>query len=125
MNQKEFEHWLKVTASSEYRWVEDEITRLNGRGALYYTGGENGIYMRLSPDGKLTAGTYEGAIPHIGEALFTQKTEHQYASFSEASQAALEFGGIQFLVDMLSSDRIPQIPPPDEESAWMGMDMTM
>lgn len=123
MTQHELEHWLKVTASSEYRWVEDEITRRGGRGALYYTGGEDGIYMRLSPDGRLTAGTYEGAAPHIGEALFTQKAEHQYASFSEASQAALEFGGIQFLVDMLSSDQMPQLPPGEDVEPSFEMKM--
>ena len=123
MTQHELEHWLKVTASSEYRWVEDEITRRGGRGALYYTGGEDGIYMRLSPDGRLTAGTYEGAFPHIGEALFTQKAEHQYASFSEASQAALEFGGIQFLADMLSSDQMPQLPPGEDVEPSFEMKM--
>lgn len=123
MTQHELEHWLKVTASSEYRWVEDEITRRGGRGALYYTGGEDGIYMRLSPDGRLTAGTYEGAFPHIGEALFTQKAEHQYASFSAASQAALEFGGIQFLADMLSSDQMPQLPPGEDVEPSFEMKM--
>ena len=123
MTQHELEHWLKVTASSEYRWVEDEITRRGGRGALYYTGGEDGIYMRLSPDGRLTAGTYEGAFPHIGEALFTRKAEHQYASFSEASQAALEFGGIQFLADMLSSDQMPQLPPVEDMEPSFEMKM--
>ena len=123
MTQHELEHWLKVTASSEYRWVEDEITRRGGRGALYYTGGEDGIYMRLSPDGRLTAGTYEGAFPHIGEALFTRKAEHQYASFSEASQAALEFGDIQFLADMLSSDQMPQLPPGEDVEPSFEMKM--
>ncbi len=51
-------------------WVEDAVSRLNGRGCLYYSGGESGIYMRITPDGTLQVGNYEGAIPHIGEALF-------------------------------------------------------
>ena len=39
MTKKELEQWQAVTNSSQYRWVEDRITRLNGRGTLYYTGG--------------------------------------------------------------------------------------
>ena len=41
MTKKELEQWQAVTDSSQYRWVEDRITRLNGRGALYYTGGQD------------------------------------------------------------------------------------
>lgn len=29
MNQKEYDYWKTVTASSEHLWVEDAITRLN------------------------------------------------------------------------------------------------
>jgi hypothetical protein len=78
MTQHEFEYWQAVTAESAHKWVEDRVTRLNGNGALFYTGGEDGQYMRLSPEGKLTVGTYEGAIPHIGEAMFRRGAEHQY-----------------------------------------------
>lgn len=34
MNQKEYDYWKTVTASSEHLWVEDAITRLNDRGLL-------------------------------------------------------------------------------------------
>jgi hypothetical protein len=64
--------------------------------------------MRLSPDGKLTVGTYEGAFPHIGEAMFKQEAEHQYGSFDEAFQAACKLGGTEFLADIFSNDQIPQ-----------------
>ena len=46
MDQREFEHWQAVTSSSRHMWVEDAVTRMNGRGCLYYSGGESGIYMR-------------------------------------------------------------------------------
>ena len=101
--------WLAVTASSRFKWVEDDIFRLNGRGAMYYTGGEDGIYMRIQNDGKLEAGKYEGAIPHIGEAIFTVVAVRQFDSFSEAYKAAMESGGKQFLVDMFSG---PERQPP-------------
>ena len=75
MTKKELEQWQAVTNSSQYRWVEDRITRLNGRGMLYYTGGEDGCFMRITPEGNLTIGIYEGAFPHIGEACFQVKAE--------------------------------------------------
>lgn len=108
MTQREFEYWQAVTAESTRRWVEDSITRLNGNGALYYTGGKDGIYMSLSPDGKLMVGTYEGAIPHIGEAMFKRGAEHQYADFNSAFEAACQLGGKQFLVDMFSQSDVAQ-----------------
>ena len=103
-----FNDWMAVTLSSRYRWVEDDIYRLNGRGAMYYTGGEDGVYMRIQKDGTLEAGNYEGAIPHIGEALFKPAVIKSYASFSEAYKSAMEAGGKQFMVDMFSgSERQP------------------
>lgn len=43
MTQKELEQWQAVTNVSRYCWVEDSITRLNGRGALYYIGGRTDV----------------------------------------------------------------------------------
>lgn len=103
MEKQEFEYWQAVTQSSVHRWVEDAITRLNGGGALYYKGGEDGSFMRLSADGKLTVGTYEGAYPHIGEAFFMQQSEHQYDSFDEAFKAACQLGGTDFMADAFSA----------------------
>ena len=101
-SEQNFVGWLAVTESSRYKWVEDEIYRLNGRGAMYYTGGDDGIYMRISKDGKLEAGEYEGAFPHIGEAMFKPVVTKEFPSFSEAYKTAMEAGGKQFMVDMFS-----------------------
>ena len=101
-SEQNFKAWMAVTESSRFKWVEDEIYRLNGRGAMYYTGGEDGIYMRISNDGTLDAGNYEGAIPHIGEAMFTSAVNKQFPNFNDAYTAAMEAGGKQFLVDMFS-----------------------
>jgi len=94
--------WMAVAESSRYRWTEDEIYRLNGHGALYYTGGEDGIYVQIQSDGTLEAGNYEGAIPHIGEAMFTPKIIKEYESYSAAVQAVVDAGGKQFMADMFS-----------------------
>ena len=103
MTDLELEQWSPITADSQYQWTEDEITRRNGRGALYYFGGQDGIYIRIQPDGELSWGTYEGAFPHIGEAFFTRKAVVACGGFEQAFQRAVELGGQQFLQDMFSS----------------------
>ena len=103
MTDQELRQWLAVTENSRYQWTEDEVTRLNGRGALYYFGGEDGVYIRVQPDGELSLGTYEGALPHIGEALFTRKAVLVCDGFDQALQKAMELGGQKFLQDMFSS----------------------
>jgi len=111
-SEQNFAAWMAVTKSSEHRWVEDEIYRLNGRGAMYYTGGEDGIYLRIQADGTLEAGNYEGAFPHIGEATFMPVVTKEYDSYSAAFQAAMEAGGKQFMVDMLSGSESPSPAAP-------------
>lgn len=108
MDQREWEHWKAVTASSAHKWVEDAVFRLNGHGSMYYTGGEDGIYMEIAKDGTLELGTYKGALPHIGEAFFTVKAQKKYSDFNEAFQIACELGGKKFLMDLFSADQIPQ-----------------
>jgi hypothetical protein len=69
---------------------------------MYYTGGEDGIYMRIQKDGLLEAGNYEGAFPHIGEAMFKAAVTKQFDNYNDAYTRAMEAGGKQFLVDMFS-----------------------
>lgn len=108
MTQGEMEQWRAVTNSSRYHWREDPVTRRNGRGMLYYLGGENGCFMRITPEGKLSVGTYEGAVPHIGEACFTEKAGKECSGQNEAFQIACMFGGIKFLADLFSGDQVQE-----------------
>lgn len=110
MNKKEFAAWQARTENSRFKWTEDEIYRLNGRGVFYYMGGADGIYMAVGKDGTFAIGTYEGAIPHIGEASFTQKAEVRCDDFNMAFGKAVGVGGKKFLADMFSADA-PVIPP--------------
>ena len=122
MADAEMRQWLAVTENSQYQWTEDEITRLNGRGALYYFGGEDGVYIRIQPEGELSVGTYEGAFPHIGKALFTRKVVMDCGDFDQAFQKAVELVGQKFLQDMFSrkpSQEIIEAP----FSSGMGMNM--
>lgn len=122
MTDAEMRQWLAVTENSRFQWTEDKITSLNGRGALYYFGGEDGIYIRIQPGGELSVGTYKGAFPHIGEALFTRKAVMDCGDFNRAFQKAAQLGGRQFLQDMFSSrpsQEFIEIPAPP----GMGMQM--
>ncbi len=89
MTDMEVKQWMAVTENSRHQWTEDEITRLNGRGALYYFGGEDGVYIRIEPNGELSIGTYEGALPHIGKALFTRKAVMNCGDFKMTPSSAI------------------------------------
>lgn len=122
MTDLEAKQWIAVTKTSQYQWTEDESVRRNGRGALYYFGGESGVYLRIQPNGMLSVGTYEGAYPHIGEACFTQEGTVDCGSFNQAFQRALEVGGMPFLRDIFSqrpSQELIEVPKSP------GMEMSM
>lgn len=116
---EDFKRWQEITHSSENGWVEDYITRLNGRGALFYKGGENGRYMRISPKGMLTVGTYEDAYPHIGEAIFSPAAQHNFEDFDKALEAACQLGGADFMTDILMA------PTPEQNEPNCGFEMKM
>ena len=101
MTRQEYEAWLNETEASAYKWTEDVIFRLNGRGAFFYRGGVDGQFVEVASNGLLEIGTYEGAIPHIGEACFRTHASKQFPSFDKAYTATLQFGGMSFLVDIL------------------------
>jgi hypothetical protein len=115
LTKDELAYWLSVVDNSRFKWTEDAIFRLNGRGSFYYTGGENGVYMKVGKDGMLEAGTYEGAVPHIGEAMFKPETTRQCADYNEAFTVIMEAGGKKFLMDMLSADA-PAMPAQAEKT---------
>lgn len=116
MTKDEFAYWQSRIENSRFQWTEDAIFRLNGRGAFYYQGGEDGIYIKIHKDGLVEAGTYEDAFPHIGEASFTVKAERQCKDYNEAFAAAMEAGGKQFLLDMFSADVVPPPAPTEKPS---------
>jgi hypothetical protein len=78
MSEQEFAAWQALTESSRELWTEDDIFRLNGHGSFYYHGGEDGNFIKIHKSGLLEAGTYEGALPHIGEAMFRPVVSRQY-----------------------------------------------
>lgn len=57
-------------SASDNAMLLDQITWANKRELLLYRGGEDGEYMILRKDGTTEKGTYTGAYPSIGDALF-------------------------------------------------------
>ena len=80
----EFRAWANVTAISVSQWLRDEVTFHNRGEMLFYRGGERGIYIWIYRDGTLSCGTYEDAVPHIGEATFKQTYSKIFQSQAEA-----------------------------------------
>jgi hypothetical protein len=104
MTGSEFKAWLAETEGSRNRWKEDHIYHMNHGGFFYYTGGIDGVYMKVDTEGNLTIGKYEGAYPHLGEAAFKEVLKKQFKDINDAFTAMMETGGIKFLVDMFSAD---------------------
>lgn len=94
----EYDLWLAETKKSEYQWMLDEITRLNKGDLLLYKGGMDGIFIEIQKDGLLLIGKYEGAIPHIGDAIFTTTAKKQFENQDKAIQRAVNVGGLDFLL---------------------------
>ncbi len=84
MTQAEYAAWLDVTKQSAGRWQVDPVQWLNERRMLVYKGGVSGQFAVVERDGRLDLGTYEGALPHIAEALFTTAMTFKFASQDKA-----------------------------------------
>jgi hypothetical protein len=126
MTRNEFDAWIKETKFSERKWRRDYITGENSRlyaghpewfkcgvkpieRELFYKGGVDGVYIEIRGDGTVTVGEYEGAIPHIGEAVFTIKHSNKplyhgkpASTLSEGFVAITERLGLGFLIDLFS-----------------------
>jgi len=104
MDKQEFDGWMRVTQDSETRWTMDEVQWANRRRVLCYKGGEDGVYIECEPDGTATIGTYAGAIPHIGEALFVPKhSKKMGANASDAFAAVAQKLGVGFLTNLIGA----------------------
>ena len=98
MTPAEFEAWKKWTRESAHRWAVDPIhDGRDGRDLLLYIGGENGKYLRFDNAETLEIGSYEGAVPHIGEAMFRVEVRMTFPSRILAVIQGLEIAGRAFI----------------------------
>ena len=70
MNKQEFAAWQRVTKESETTWIFDYVQWKNHHNALWYLGGQDGVFISVDHDGTAMIGNYEGAIPCITDAMF-------------------------------------------------------
>jgi hypothetical protein len=93
MNLKEFEAWKAETAKSKGAWRLDQI-HCTFDDTLLYKGGESGIFATIRGR-TVEFGRYEGAIPHIGEACFTNVWVHEAGDTQLARWYLARAGGPQ------------------------------
>ena len=97
-----FEAWKIETESSKLLWVMDQVTFHNRVDLLFFRGGTDGTYIEISKGGFVSIGYYEGAIPHIGEAMFIKKHGKQLAGDQDKALArVVETLGLPFLLDFI------------------------
>lgn len=102
MTIQEYAAWTNTTNQSRNVWTRDECFEHNQKLSLFaYFGGENGVYVRITKEGELEVGRYDGAIPHIGEAGFRVVGKKNFSSESAAFQRAAEMFGAGFLRNII------------------------
>lgn len=78
MDKQEAAAWMAETKKSETNWMLDQTTAYNQGIYLLYKGGHDGVYVKIDKGGEIVCGYYEGAYPHIGEAIFFPKFKRQF-----------------------------------------------
>jgi hypothetical protein len=102
MTKAEYAAWQAETAKSLHRWALDQVTFHNRGEYLFYKGGSCGTYVRVGADGVASIGSYEGAIPHIGEATFTPKYTRKLDGTADAALARVLRGlGLEALLALI------------------------
>lgn len=102
MTKAEFELWQTETARSTRRWTIDLVHNgLNGQWLLAYKGGTDGHFFEVTRDGTVRIGSYEGAIPHIGEAAFKVMHTYKCKDWNDACSRFFSAMGLQWLIEEL------------------------
>ena len=96
MTTNEFREWTKVT-DPRMKWTMDQFRWHNNDEMLFYLGGQKGKFICLYSDGRMQAGTYEGAIRHIAGACFQAAFRKTFDNQQEAFARVVQIGGSQFL----------------------------
>ena len=107
MNSEEYAHWTEFMRSKRGMWQVDPIhDGLDGRDLMvfagYTTDPSRGVYVRVHGR-RSEAGVYEGAVPHIGEALFTPRWTAYFETVNKAMAATIERLGLPFLTALAGS----------------------
>ena len=113
MNATETEAWVKSMKANRGHWKVDPVhngTEASGYSLLLYKTKVNdhtaGEYIFVRKD-HVSAGEFAGAIPHMGEALFTAHWDREFASFSDAVETVIERAGMSVLMALILPEGSP------------------
>lgn len=95
MTREEYISWSRFMKSCRGRWNIDLIHNgKDGQDLLMFkphpTDPTRGVYIGVKQNGHVTAGTYDGALPHVGDAMFYRAWEKHFGSFRAAKAKVLE-----------------------------------
>jgi hypothetical protein len=97
MDKIEAASWLAETKRSEHHWQLDPAHKLASDCLIYKGGTERGHFVAIREEGGkhwVSVGTYEDAIPHIGDAKFVRQGKKPLANALEARNWIKEKIGI-------------------------------
>ena len=100
--------WERFMRSRRGRWTVDPIHDGEaGRRLLCFcpdaTDETRGVFVEVGVNGIVRAGTYEDALPHIGDALFRPRWERDFGSPREALRVVVERLGVPFLLGLIEA----------------------
>ena len=108
MDRNEQAAWSRHQMKNAGHWtvdpIHDGVSPCNGgkRDLIVHCGyphsPTDGIYVMVGQDGTWQTGSYEGAVPHIGDAEFTPKQRGKEESFDQACAYLVERLGLKFLL---------------------------
>jgi hypothetical protein len=98
MTSQEYRRWVEYMKRCRGHWTLDVVhDGTEGRDLLLFCPflqrPNNGVYICISASvpGVVEVGRFDGAVPHIGEALFTPLwKDKRFSSFVEAKLAVLK-----------------------------------
>ena len=92
--------WKAWTDRCGKSWRIDPIHNGVDRDLIAHIGGESGRYIMIDKDGTMRLGSYVGAYPHIGEAIFKPAWTKKFESFERAIIRAAMAGGLDVLMPL-------------------------
>lgn len=107
MNAKEFESWTQSMKHNRGHWKVDPVhdgSKDSGKSLLLYKTKDDdhtsGEYISVV-ENQVHAGQFEGAVPHMGEALFKSLWSQEFKSYNEALTTVVERVGVSLLFALI------------------------
>lgn len=104
MDKEEYIGWRSIALTNPRAWKIDPVSLANGR-ALFHYGKPDGVYVMIEETGEASFGYFEDALPHIGEATFTELRRAKLGkSLASALPEALKRLELPFLLSLVEKE---------------------